>query len=514
MASGIIRGRWVIVGVDERDQAQVVDDGAVYYLDGEIVEVGRYADLVARHRADEVIGSRNHVVMPGLVNGHHHVGVTPFQLGSPDYPLELWLASRVAARDVDPYLDTLYSAFEMIESGVTTVQHLHGSRWGPASAWTARAARVLEAYRDVGMRVSYAFGMRDQNHLVYGSNEEFVRTLPPDVAAPTAAWFAELQLPFDDYARDLFDALYEGWGRNRAERVRIWLAPVNLHWCSDDLLIRVKELARRRGVGIHIHLLETVYQKLYAQQRCGTSAVRHLDDLGFLGPEVTLGHAVWVTEDDIDRIARTGTAICHNPSSNLRLKSGIAPVNEFLERGVRVAIGIDEAGINDDRDMLQELRLALRIHRVPGIERATPTSGQVFRMATEHGAHATGFGGRLGSLVPGRAADLVVVNLQNITVPYLDAGVPFLDALVHRGRSLDVETVVIAGDVVMRDRQFTRVKKPEVLRALQTSLAAPLRPEEVKRRRLAEALMPHVRRFYAGWRAEGGEPYDPRNART
>lgn len=514
MASGIVRGRWVILGVDENDQAQVVDDGAVYYRDGEIVDIGSYADLEARHRPDDVIGSRDHVVMPGLVNGHHHVGLTPFQLGSPDHPLELWLASRVAARDVDPYLDTLYSAFEMIESGVTTVQHLHGSRWGPASAWPARAARVLEAYRDVGMRVSYAFGMRDQNYLVYGSNEEFVRTLPPDVAGSTAAWFADLQLPFEDYARDLFDALYEGWGRNRAERVRIWLAPVNLHWCSDDLLIRVKELARRRGVGIHIHLLETVYQKRYAQRRGGTTAVRHLDELGFLGPEVTLGHAVWVTEDDLDRIARTGAAICHNPSSNLRLKSGIAPVNEFLRRGIRVAIGIDEAGINDDRDMLQELRLALRLHRVPGIERPAPTSAQVFRMATEHGAHATGFGGRLGSLAPGRAADLVVVNLQNIAAPYLDAGVPCLDALVHRGRSLDVETVVIAGEVVMRERQFTRVEKPEVLRALQTSLAAPLRPEEVERRTLAEALMPHVRRFYAGWRVEDSEPYDPRNART
>jgi 5-methylthioadenosine/S-adenosylhomocysteine deaminase len=514
MASGMVRGRAVITGVDDRGEPGVVDDGAVYYVDGVIVDVGRYADLAARYRPDDVIGSRDHLVMPGLVNGHHHVGVTPFQLGSPDHPLELWLAARVAARDVDPYLDTLYSAFEMIESGITTVQHLHGSRWGPVSAWPARAARVLEAYRDIGMRVSYAFMMRDQNHLVYGPNEEFVRTLPPDVGATTAAWLADIQLPFDDFARDLFEALYEACGRNQAERVRIWLAPANLHWCSDALLVRVKDLARRRGVGIHLHLLETVYQKLYARRRFGTSAVRHLDELGFLGPEVTLGHAVWVTEDDLDAIGHTATAVCHNPSSNLRLKSGIAPVNARLERGRRVAIGIDEAGINDDRDMLQELRVALRLHRGPGIARAAPTSAQIFRMATEHGAHATGYGGRLGALAPGRAADFAVVSLRNIAEPYLDAEVAILDALVHRGRSIDVETVVIGGEVVMRDRQFTRLEKQEILRALQTSLAAPLRPDEVERRRLARALLPHVRRFYETWPLEAGESYDPRNARA
>jgi 5-methylthioadenosine/S-adenosylhomocysteine deaminase len=514
VASAMVRGRSVITGVDEGGQPLVVDDGAVYYANGEIVEVGRHADLAARYRPDEIIGSRDHVVMPGLVNGHHHVGLTPFQLGSPDHPLELWFASRVAARDVDVYLDTLYSAFEMIESGVTTVQHLHGSRWGPVSAWPARAGRVLEAYRDIGMRVSYAFMLRDQNHLVYGSNEEFVRTLPPDVGPATAAWLADVQLQFDDFARDLFEALWETWSRNRAERVRIWLAPANLHWCSDALLGRVKELARRRGVGMHIHLLETVYQRLYAQRRFGTSAVRHLDELGFLGPEVTLGHAVWVTDDDLEVIARTGTAICHNPSSNLRLKSGIAPVNALLQRGVRVAIGIDEAGINDDRDMLQEMRLALRLHREPGIDRAAPTSAQIFRMATEHGAHATGFGGRLGALATGRAADLVVVSLRHIAEPYLDADVPILDALLHRGRSLDVETVVIGGEVVMRDRRFTRVDKQEILRALQASLAAPLRPDELERRQLARALFPHVRRFYEDWRPPRGESHDPRNARA
>jgi 5-methylthioadenosine/S-adenosylhomocysteine deaminase len=142
MASSLVRGRHLICRVRSRTEAEVVDDGAAFQCDGTIVEIGPYRALAAKYQPDEVIGSPEHVVMPGLVNGHHHVGLTPFQLGSPDHPLELWLASRMAARDVDLYLDTLYSAFEMVESGITTVQHLHGWRVAPAARVLAIADRI------------------------------------------------------------------------------------------------------------------------------------------------------------------------------------------------------------------------------------------------------------------------------------------------------------------------------------------------------------------------------------
>lgn len=513
MPSSLIRGRCVIVGVTERDEAVVVEDGAVFQRDGTIVEVGPYAELAARHRPDETLGSPAHVVLPGFVNGHHHVGLTPFQLGSPDYPLELWLASRVAARDVDPYLDTLYSAFEMLESGVTTVQHLQGARHGPVAAWPDRARAVLRAYRDVGMRVSYAFGFRDQCHIVYGDDEAFVRSLPADLRDDVRAWLDGVRLGFDDWARELFTALHEEHGRNRAERVRIWLAPANLHWCSDAALLGVKELARRHGAGIHIHLLETVYQKLYARRRFGVSALRHLHDLGFLGPEVTLGHGVWLTEEDLDLVAATGTAVCTNASSNLRLQSGIAPLDAWTARGIPVAIGLDEAGLNDDRDMLQEQRLVLKLHRTPGHDQPVPTAARVFRMATAGGARTTGFGDRIGALEAGRAADLVLMRLAGIETPYLDPAVPILDAVLHRGKSADVETVVIAGEVVMRERRFTRVDKDAALGELAAALRVPLRPGEARRRELARRLLPEVRRFYADWRPDTGAPWYTVNQR-
>ncbi len=513
MASSLIRGRYVVCRVTGRTEAKVVEDGAVVQRDGIIVEIGPYADLLARHRPDEVLGSAEHLVFPGLVNSHHHVGLTPFQLGSPDYPLELWLASRIAARDVDPYLDTLYSAFEMLESGITTVQHLHGWRVAPAARVLGIAERILQAYEDIGMRVSYSYALRDQNRLVYEGDEAFLRRLPRDLAADVEAWFQAQALPLEDHL-SLFTDLWERCGRNRGERVRVQLAPANLHWCSDAALRALRACADRHGVGMHMHLVETAYQKEYARRRTGTTAVRHLADLGLLGPDLTLGHGVWLSEEDLDLLARTGTMVCHNASSNLRLRSGIAPVNAMAARGIRVALGLDEAGINDDRDLLQEMRLVLRLHRVPGMDAAVPTASEVFRMATEHGATTTPFAGRIGTLEPGRAADLVVMRWRSVADPYLEPGTPVVDALVHRGRASGVETVLVAGEPVLRDGRPTRVDKAAVLEELAASLRAPLRPEEEQRRRLAREVFPHVERFYAAWLDEGSrEPFYRQNSR-
>ncbi len=504
MGSSLIRGKHVVCKVTSRDEALVVEDGAVFQQDGAIVEVGPYRELAAKHQPDEVLGSDGHAVLPGFVNAHHHVGVTTLQLGSPDLPLELWMASRLGARDVDPYLDTLYSAFELVESGVTTVQHLHGRARAPVENVERVAGEIIRAYRDIGMRASYSFGLRDQNRLVYEPDEQFLARLPADVAPAMATFFSTQTIPLEDH-RALFESLRTHFADE--ERIAIQLAPANLHWCSDRALEMLGELSAKHDAPLHMHLVETAYQKEYARRRSGKTALRHIHDLGLLGPRMTLGHGVWLTEEDIDLAAETGTMICHNASSNLRLRSGVAPVNRFLERGVRVAIGIDEAGINDDRDLLQEMKLVLRLHRVPGLDDAVPTPCQVLRMATEHGALTTPFGARLGTLEPGQAADLVLLRWDRIAHPYLDPRVPVVDALVQRAQSSHVDTVLVAGEPILRDGRFTRINKEEILAELAASLGAPLRPDEERRRDLAEAVLPHVRRFYEGYLE--GEVRDP-----
>ena len=496
MSSSLIRGRHVVCKATGRTDATVIDDGAVFQKNGVIVEIGPYRELAAKHQPDEVLGSARHVVLPGFVNSHHHIGLTPFQLGSPDHNLELWIASRMGARAVDPYLDTLYSAFELVESGVTTVQHLHGWLGGSVADVVARAERILAAYQAVGMRVSYSFSMPDQNRFVLDSDDRFLRSLPPSIGKQLSALLEAVSMPLDD----VFAVFVELWQRwNETERIRIQLAPSNLHWCSDESLQKLHEQAMRYGVGLHMHLDETPYQREYARRRTGMSAVGYLHQTGFLGPHLTLGHGVWLNEQDIEQIAETGTRICTNPSSNLRLRSGIAPLQQFAARGVSVAIGIDEAGINDDRDMLQEMRLVLDLHRTPGMDDAPPTAPEVFRMATENGALTTGFGANIGTLAVGRAADLVLMDWEEIAHPYLHEDTPVLEAVLRRAKSANVKTVLVAGEVVLKDGTFAKIDKQAVLAELAASLAQPASAEERQRVELGVQLLPHLESFYDGW---------------
>jgi 5-methylthioadenosine/S-adenosylhomocysteine deaminase len=506
MTRSLTRSRAMITHTIDRHTWNEVPDGAVLQENGTITAVGTYADLSRQNPNVPVIGTGREVLLPGFVNGHHHVGLTPLQMGSPDMPLELWFVTRMVARNVNPYLDTLYSAFEMIASGVTTVQHIHGWAPGPLKEVEGRADDLIRAYDDVGMRVSYCHAVREQNRLVYRRDEDFVASLPPDLRGPMQRWYDRFQLSLDDHIA-LFENLH---GRYQSRsRTKIQLAPANLHWCSDAALTRLAETSRQYAVPLHMHLLETAYQKEYARRRSGGgTAVEYLDRFGLLGPLMTLGHATWLNADDIDRLAETGTCVCHNCSSNFRLRSGVAPLNALEAKGITTAIGMDEAGINDDRDMLQEMRLVLRAHRVPGMDDAVPTPAQVLRMATVGGARTTPFGEKLGTLAPGMAADMVLLDWQQIAFPFLDEETPLLDAVMQRAKTEGVRTVICDGEVIYAEGRFTKVDRDAALRALHDDLSHALADDEVERRKLSKALLPHVKAFYAGYYdAEGHVPF-------
>lgn len=448
-------------------------------------------------------------MMPGLVNSHSHVGLTPFQLGVHDQPLELWGLARLGGRDVDPYLDHLYAATQMIESGVATVEVMQG-------ADVELAEKIIKAYLDAGMRVSYGASVRDQNYLAAGAQggaEDFLLQLPTELAKRFKSFMSRACLSTEQNVSNL-QRLCGKYADNQNERVRLSLAPSNVHRCSDELLVQLKELATKHKVGIHIHLQETESQKAYGLRVWGKTPLQHLNDLGFLGRDVTCAHCVWVTEEDIRTMSDTGARACHLASSNLRLRSGIAPINRLLQMGIRVSLGTDEAGINDDKDILQEMRLVLNLHRVPDAEGSFPTAYQVFQMATENGAYVTGFGDRIGTLAPGKRADLVLLNLRNIESPYLESNVSALEAVVQRGRSLDVEMVMIDGEVVFRDRQSTRVDKEAVCKEISKSLSRPLQAHELEAKEFSDQLAPYLRRFCAKTARREPRPYYHYNARS
>jgi cytosine/adenosine deaminase-related metal-dependent hydrolase len=492
----LIRGRSVITHAIDRYSWNEIADGAVLQEDGIITAIGGFAELSAQHPNVPVIGTGEEILLPGFINGHHHVGLTPAQLGSPDMPLELWFVTRMVSRNLNLYLDTLYSAFEMIASGITTVSHIHGWVPGNLAAVEAGSHDVIRAYNDIGMRVSYSFAVRNQNRLVYQDDDAFVASLPAALQPAMQRWYDRFELSLEDYIA-LFEGLYDRYQTSR--RSKIQLAPANLHWCSDEALSRLAEMSRKYDVPLHMHLLETAYQKEYAHRRGECSAVEYIDRFGLLGPQMTIGHGVWLTEKDIDRLAETGTCVCHNCSSNFRLRSGVAALNRLEAQGINTAIGIDEAGINDDRDMLQEMRMVLRAHRVPGMDDSVPTAAQVFRMATSGGAKTTVFGETIGTLAVGKAADMVLMDWRQISYPYLDQAVPLLDAVLLRAKTEGVRGVICDGEVIYANGKFTRVDRDAALRSLHDELQKALTHDEVDRRALSKALLPHVKAFYANY---------------
>jgi 5-methylthioadenosine/S-adenosylhomocysteine deaminase len=495
MATSLIRSRAAITGVKDRFTWNEIKDGAVLQEDGVIVAVGTYDELHRKYPTAPVIGTGKEILLPGFVNGHHHVGLTPVQLGSPDMPLELWFITRMVIRNLNLYLDTLYSAFEMIGSGITTVQHIHGWMPGTHAEVEKRSGEVIRAYEDIGMRVSYCYAVRDQNRLVYQADDDFVASLPKDLQGPMKKWFDRFQMSLED-AMDMFKSFHSMHHNKR--RVKIQLAPANLHWCSDKALTALSDASSKYNVPMHMHLLETAYQKEYAWRRGKCTALEYIDRFGMVNERLTLGHGVWLNEKDIDRLAEAKGCVCHNCSSNFRLRSGVAALNHFEKKGINTAIGLDEAGINDDRDMLQELKLVLRAHRVPGmVEADVPTMSQVLRMATVGGAKTTPFGSSIGSLEVGKAADMVLLDWDSIAYPYLDELTPTLDAVVQRAKQQAVTMTMCDGEVIYQDGKFTKVDKTAALKALHDDLAKALSEDEMERRHLSKALLPHARKFYS-----------------
>jgi len=512
-ACAIVRGKHVITHALDRHRWAQIDDGAVLQRDGVIAAVGSFAALRAENPTAPVIGNGEQVLLPGFVNGHHHIGLSPVQLGIADTTLELWFATSIAMRDRIPYYDTLYAAFEMLASGTTTVQHLHGWLPGDPRQTEEEAESIIRAYEDIGMRVSYCYALREQNHLVYEDNEQFLRRVPEDVRPLLAKYFAGFRMPAAETIA-LFEHLRAK--HHGKERVKIQLAPSNLQWCTDEGLAMLASCAEKHGVPIHMHLLETPYQKAYARNlRHGGTAVDYIARFGLLGPKMTLGHAVWLSEGDLDRLAETATSVCHNCSSNFRLRSGVLPLNRLEERGINTAIGLDDVGINDDQDMLQEMRMVLHTHREPGMDDRVPTIAQVFRMATSGGAKTTPYAQQIGVLEIGKAADMVLLDWTQISHPYLDPEVPVLDAVIHRAKMQAVKTVIVGGEIVYQDGRFTRVDRDAALRQLSDMLKRPLSSEELERRRLSKGVLPHVRAFYEGYHDPKAHlPYYRQNSRV
>ena len=503
----IVKGRWVLTG----DELQpLISDAAVIVEGARIVAVGPRVEMAQQHPDAESLGSDDHAIMPGLVNAHHHShATTTIQHGIPDLLLEPWIMSFLGMRPSDTYLNTLVSTARQLRTGVTSVVDVHSGRGVDSYADAVDAG--LRAYQQCGMRVAFTTGVSTQSALVHGEGQDqaFINSLPGDLQQAAAKLTASSQAVSDD---DYLSVMEERVVKFRDHPlIDVWFGPPGPQWVSDELMGRIGERAEALDTGVQTHCNESVYEKLHGPKFYGRSTVEHLQRLGVLSPRFSIAHGVWLTEKEIAVLADSGAAVSHNPSSNLRLRSGIAPLNALLEAGVTVGLGMDGTTINEDEDMFNEMRLAMRLHRTPRLGASIPGTQDVFRMATEGGARLMRNASEIGRIAPGYQADLVLVDLKTITWPWVAPEVDPLELVLLQARRGDVETVIINGDIVFDAGMPTCFDLQAAAVELAESLAAT--PFPAAGAALAAKLTPHLEAWYKKWEMPTHSGYIAYNSR-
>jgi 5-methylthioadenosine/S-adenosylhomocysteine deaminase len=389
--------------------------GAVAVHGEAITAVGRMDDF-ADAAAAQVIDARGGIIMPGLVNTHTHAAMTCFRGLADDLPLMAWLNDHIfpaeaALNDDTVFRGALLACAEMILSGTTTFCDMY-----------LFEDAVARAARQAGMRAVVGEVLFDFPSPNYGSIEN---------------GFA--------YTEELIRK-WEG-----DPLVTVAVEPHSPYLCAPKLLRRAFDLTVRHGIPLVIHLSETRAEVQTVRERYGKTPVKHLDDLGLLAGNLLACHCVVLTEDDIGRLARGQVKVAHNPESNMKLASGIAPVPQLLAAGICVGIGTDGAASNNNLDMLLEMDAAAKLHKVNTFDPTVLDAATVLRMATIDGARAIGLDDRVGSLEEGKKADLIVIDAH---APHLTPMFNPASQLVYAARGSDVSSVVINGRVVMQDRRI------------------------------------------------------------
>ena len=349
--------------------------------------------------------------------------------------LEPWLLSLAKRRQEDPFLATQLAAASLLRSGVTSVVEVHSGKGDP-KAFAESIERPLRAYEEVGIRVAFGVGMIQQSYLVLGDDESFLELLPAEVRA---AAHKQLPKPGATSVDEYFSIFDDCWRRySQHPRIDLWFAPSGPQWVSEDFLVRIFEAADYYDTSVQIHLEESIYERQYGFRTYGVPTVVYLHKLGVLSPRFSAAHGVWLTEQEIELIAASGAAVSHNPSSNLRLRAGIAPLNALLNAGVSVGLGMDGTTMNDNDDIWQEMRLALRLHRTHCLNNPAPTAAEIFRIATHGGAALMGTTGKCGKLAVGYQADAVLIDLRRAISPWVAPEVDPLTLTLYRAAAQDV----------------------------------------------------------------------------
>lgn len=424
------------------DSYETVD---VQIIDGRIAAIASHLEVVGTP-----VNGEHKLLLPGFVNAHTHSSEM-WQRGLiPPVPLELWIAELYDFVPLDPeqiYLSAWGTAVETLLSGGTCVVDHLVPIIGQELESVAAAVR---AYQEVGIRAFIGPLIQD---------EPLASSIPTGGLEKSHQNFFRSTAATLDLMQDLVNRFHQP-----EAGINIMVAPTGLQLCSDALFQGCAELSDRHNLCRHAHLLETRAQEMLAQEKYGTSGVEHLKNLGYLSPRTSLAHCVWLTERDTEILAATQATVVHNPLSNLRLGSGIAPILKYLRAGVNVAFGCDGAASNDSQDLLEAVKIGSILHNVTDPDyRNWLTPRQSIQLAALGGAKGLNLADQIGSLTIGKQADLVLYDLTSLSLlPQTDPigllvlGRPAqaVDSVWVQGRRVVAEGKIITADTDELRRQL------------------------------------------------------------
>lgn len=428
----IVAGDYVI-SMDENDR--IVENGAVAVNGGVIIAIGSEKEIRDTYASKEFVDGKNRIVLPGLINGHSHAAMTLLRGVADDLALMDWLNNYIFPAEVefvDPEfvrIGTELACWEMIRGGTTTFVDMY-------------------YYPDVIAEVVDSCGMR----------------------AMISATVIAQRSPDAEGADDSISkgsAFIDRWqGRN--PRITPIFGPHANYTLNVEQLQATRAAAQAAGAPISIHLSESPFELDYSKQTYGKTSIQLFEDIGFFDGPTIGAHVVWPTPEEIPILARRDVGVIHNPTSNMKIASGISPVTEMLRAGVNVGLGTDGAASNNDLDMWEEMRLAAFLQKVDQMNPEVLSAPTVLGMATRGGAAAIGLDDTVGTLAPGMRADLIQVAFDDVHfVPTYDV----ISHLVYVADEQDVALTVVDGKVLMRDGQFLTIDT-ERLRGEATALAA------------------------------------------
>jgi 5-methylthioadenosine/S-adenosylhomocysteine deaminase len=423
---------------------RIIENGAVAIDRDSIVAVGNTTSIKSSYKANDYVSAPDALIMPGLINGHTHAAMTLFRGIKDDVTLQDWLQNYIfpaEARNVTEDFvtwGTRLGVLEMLHGGTTTYTDMY-------------------YFEDAVARETKAAGMRG----VLG--ETFI-----DFPAPDNKTHAD--------ALAYTETFLKHWQGDPL--IHASVAPHSIYTCSEQTLRDAASLARRYHAPIVIHVSETKKEVDDSRAAHSMSPVAWLDQLGVLGPDVIAAHCIWVDSADIALLAKSHTGCVNNPSSNMMLASGVAPVPAMLAGGVAVGLGTDgPAGSNNDLDMMREMDLAAKLQKISRMDPQALSARQAVEMATIGGARAIHMEGEIGSLEPGKKADLIVIDLN---APHAVPMYDIYSQIVYALNASDVRDTIVGGRIVMQDGRVLTLNEPDILthareiaERVKKSLAAP-----------------------------------------